>query len=139
MIENVQIRATKLVDGLQNLDYSERLKVLDLPTLIYRRARGDMIEVFKHVHSYDALMITSKFRLNPRPSRQHKYQLTMMAPNDGERGPQRNSFYYRTANTWNKLPKKVVEAGNINSFKNELDSAWKDVPWRFDQTATSDS
>ena len=139
MIENVQIRATKLVDGLQNLDYSERLKVLDLPTLIYRRARGDMIEVFKHVHSYDALTITPKFRLNPRPSRQHKYQLITMAPNDGERGPQRNSFYYRTANTWNKLPKKVVEAGNINSFKNELDSAWKDVPWRFDQTATSDS
>ena len=34
MIENVQIRATKLVDGLQNLDYSERLKVLDLPIMM---------------------------------------------------------------------------------------------------------
>ena len=139
MVENVQIRATKLVDGLQNLEYSERLKILDLPTLVYRRARGDMIEVFKHIHSYDTLTISSKFRRNTRPSRQHKYQLTMTAPNDGERGPQRNSFYYRTVNTWNNLPKSVVEAGNINSFKNELDSAWKNAPWRFDHTATSDS
>ena len=43
IIENVQIRATKLVDGLSELDYPERLRKLDLPTLVFRRARGDMI------------------------------------------------------------------------------------------------
>ena len=139
MIENVQIRATKLIDGLQNLEYSERLKVLDLPSLVYRRARGDMIEVFKHIHTYDQETITPKFCLNPRPSRQHKYQLTMTEPNDGERGPQKNSFYYRTVRKWNTLPKKVVEAKNIDTFKNELDLAWKDVIWKFDPTATRDS
>ena len=32
MIENVQIRATKLVDGLNDLKYSDRLKILDHPT-----------------------------------------------------------------------------------------------------------
>ena len=37
IIENVQIRATKLVDGLGNLDYTDRLRKLDLPTLAYRR------------------------------------------------------------------------------------------------------
>ena len=51
ILENVQIRATKIVDGLAYLDYPERLKKLDLPTLVYRRARGDMIEVFKHLLS----------------------------------------------------------------------------------------
>ena len=51
MIENVQKRATKLVDGLHALDYSERLKKLDLPTLSYRRGGGDMIEIFKHFHA----------------------------------------------------------------------------------------
>ena len=139
IIENVQIRATKLVDGLQNMDYTERLKILNLPTLVYRRARGDMIEVFKHIHSYDAPTITPKFRLNTRPSRQHKYQLILTEPNDGERGPQKNSFYYRIVKKWNTLPKIVVEAGNIDTFKNQLDSAWKNTPWRFDPTATSDS
>ena len=41
MLENVQIRATKLVDGIGDLDYIERLKKLDLPSLKYRRRRGD--------------------------------------------------------------------------------------------------
>ena len=44
IIENVQIRATKLVDGLGKLEYKERLAILNLPTLVYRRLRGDMIE-----------------------------------------------------------------------------------------------
>ena len=39
MIENVQRRATKLVSTLKNLNYSERLKRLGLPTLEYRRER----------------------------------------------------------------------------------------------------
>ena len=36
-IENVQKRATKLVDGLSELPYDERLRYIDLPTLKYRR------------------------------------------------------------------------------------------------------
>ena len=32
MIENVQIRATKLVDNIGSLDYEERLKALELPS-----------------------------------------------------------------------------------------------------------
>ena len=47
MIENVQVRATKLVDGMKNIKYANRLKKLDLPTLQHRRERGDMIEVWK--------------------------------------------------------------------------------------------
>ena len=46
-IENVQRRATKLLPGMRDLDYDERLRTLKLPTLAYRRVRGDMIQVFK--------------------------------------------------------------------------------------------
>jgi len=35
------------IPGLSNKSYVERLKVLNLPTLKYRRYRGDMIELFK--------------------------------------------------------------------------------------------
>ena len=43
----VQMRATELVIKLKHLKYKERLERLKLPTLRYRRIRGDMIEVYK--------------------------------------------------------------------------------------------
>jgi len=46
-LEKIQMRATKLVLTVKHLTYKERLVQLKLPTLRYRRLRGDMIEVFK--------------------------------------------------------------------------------------------
>ena len=50
-VENVQRRATKQLPGLKHLAYKIRLKTLNLPTLAYRRLRGDMIEVYKILHT----------------------------------------------------------------------------------------
>ena len=46
-LEKVQKRATKLIHGFAKLSYSERLRKCELPTLKYRRIRGDMIETYK--------------------------------------------------------------------------------------------
>ena len=44
----------KLVISVKHLPYEERLRGLNLPTLKYRRLRGDMIEVFKLLNNvYD--------------------------------------------------------------------------------------
>jgi len=40
------MKATKLVSELRKKSYKERLMELKLPTLKYRRIRGDMIEVY---------------------------------------------------------------------------------------------
>ena len=50
MLERVQHRATRIVPGLSKFSYEERLRILDLPTLEYRRNRGDAIEVYKYLH-----------------------------------------------------------------------------------------
>ena len=142
MIENVQIRATKLVDGLSNLNYFERLRKLDLPTLAYRRERGDMIEMYKHFHAYDTETLSPKFRAKERSSRKHHFQLHHNIQRDGDYGIQANSFYYRTVKTWNELPKEVVNAVNINSFKNSLDVHWKTKRFTYENPKselTSDS
>ena len=49
-IENVQCRATKLLPGMYDLDYEDRLKRLNLPSLAFRRICGDVIETFKYCH-----------------------------------------------------------------------------------------
>ena len=49
-VERVPRRATKQLPGMKDRPYPERLKILKLPTLVYRRARGDMIETYKLLH-----------------------------------------------------------------------------------------
>jgi len=46
-IEKKIKRATKLIILLKHIPYIERLRQLNLPTIKYRRLRGDIIEVFK--------------------------------------------------------------------------------------------
>ena len=43
IIENVQQRATRQVEGFRSKTYIERLEDMKLPTLKYRRYRGDII------------------------------------------------------------------------------------------------
>ena len=61
----------------------------------------------------------------------HCYQITWNRPKDGAHGVQTNSFYFRTANRWNNLPTKVVEAKNIDTFKSRLDEAWVNHPTKY--------
>ncbi|KAK3861870.1 hypothetical protein Pcinc_032197 [Petrolisthes cinctipes] len=132
MIEQVQIRATKQVDGLQHLDYPERLKLLNLPTLKYRRHREDMIETWKHFNTYEEQLLPPSFTPRDRPSRRHRRQLYQHRPEDGVYGVQRNSFYFRTTSIWNQLPAEVIEATTLNTFKNRLDSFWERQRFKFD-------
>ena len=46
-VESVQRRATKLIPELREKCYLDRLRALDIPSLEYRRSRGDMIWCYK--------------------------------------------------------------------------------------------
>ena len=50
MVESVQKRATKLIDTLKDKPYADRLIALDLPSMTYRRKRGDMILMYKLIN-----------------------------------------------------------------------------------------
>jgi len=79
-LENVQRRATIQLPTLAKLSYEERLIQLKIPTLAYRRIRGDMIEIYKimneiynkNVTRFLKTRLKSENRTSPRG---HKYQL----------------------------------------------------------------
>jgi len=56
-LERVQRRATCLLPHIRQLHYQDRLKMLNLPSLVYRRVRGDMIKVYKFVMVYILLTV----------------------------------------------------------------------------------
>ena len=49
--EGVQRQTTKLIPAIKDLEYEERLKRMGLPSVRYKRARGDMIDTYKYAHS----------------------------------------------------------------------------------------
>ena len=53
ILEKIQRRATKLIPGLRDLRYEERLKECGLTTLETRRLRVNQIEVFKILNGYE--------------------------------------------------------------------------------------
>ena len=130
-LENVQRRATKLVDMYKHLSYSDRLKRLELPSLEFRRTFCDMVQVYKHIHIYHQDTTPNKLLRKVRPSRKHQYELIPNFANDGFLGPQTKSFYYRCVPTWNNLPREVVEAPTIKAFKAALSKAWSNHPLRY--------
>jgi hypothetical protein len=48
-LEKVQMRATKMVQHLKHYSYDARLRWLQLPTLKYRRLKGNKIQVYNIV------------------------------------------------------------------------------------------
>ena len=62
MLEKIQRRATKLIPGLRDLRYEERLKKCGLTTLETQRLRGDQIEVFKILNGYENIDSNIFFR-----------------------------------------------------------------------------
>ena len=86
-IERVQRRATKQLPGFRNLPYADRLRRLKLPTLSYRRLRGDLIEVYK-----------IESGLHDKEVGQFLKFWKDMAPRPGARGHQ-SKLYPQHANT----------------------------------------
>jgi hypothetical protein len=128
-IERVQRRATRQIPGFGNLTYEERLRKLQLPTLYFRRLRGDMVETYK--------IMTSKYDIDPKEffeaettsrTRGHSLKLKKTAAATSRR---QNSYSYRVVNCWNALPAEVVNAASTNSFKNRLDKHWADHPAKY--------
>ena len=121
-VERVQRRATKLVPELRHLPYQQRLRILNLPSLYFRRRRGDMIAVYQLLHG--RLDLDSRIFLNTavaRDTRGHPWKL--VKPRAASR-IRRNAFSVSVVNDWNSLPPAVVNADTLNQFKNRLDSHW---------------
>ena len=78
-LENVQRRATKMVKGLKRLSYKQRIKILGLDFLEWRRKRVDLISTFKLIKGLDSAKLINNFNINSslqgKNLRRHKFQM----------------------------------------------------------------
>ena len=126
LLESVQRKFTKKIIGLQDLEYPDRLRDLRLPSLTYRRLRGDLIEVYKIFNNfYDSIttgnLLTS---LHVGVTRGHKFKLTKVTTKSSSL---QHFFSNRIINHWNSLPIAAVEASTVNTFKNHIDKFFRPI------------
>ncbi|XP_065645851.1 uncharacterized protein LOC136076304 [Hydra vulgaris] len=117
-LEKVQRRATKLIPQINKLCYEDRLACLRMPSLVKRRQRGDIIQLYKIFNGYDKIEFTENHSFKSNCTRGHilKYSKDFLKHKYRE-----NILLNRAANYWNALPETVVKAISINSFKARLD------------------
>lgn len=132
-VEKVQMRATKLLPAIKHMSYIDRLKHLNLPTLLYRRLRGDMIMVFKLLSGiYDSNIACNLVKSSNYVTRGHSLRLYKMHVHYDLR---KYYFSNRVISIWNSLPDYVVDSNTISSFENSLDRFWINQACLFDYKA----
>ena len=121
-LENVQRRATKQIPGFKDLSYENRLRRLKLPTLKYRRIRGDIIEMYKILTGKYDSRVSDFIPLNRGERRGHSLKIYKQ---HNRLNLRKNYFINRTCNIWNTLPIHIIEAKTIKAFERRLDKFWK--------------
>jgi len=117
-VESVQRSFTKRLPGLKNLDYANRLCVLEIESLELRRLSSDMIYVYKMIFGLVDLSFNDYFVLRvDSTTRGHKYKLFTKYSRLNVR---KHFFTERVVSVWNNLECDIVNFSSLRSFKASL-------------------
>ena len=119
LLESVQRRWTREINGMEGLNYYERLKALNLFSVKGRLLRHDIIMYWKIFHELSSI---SRDQVFPSPfmgnTRGHTFKIFHTRSQIEVR---RRFFTMRIVNLWNNLPSDLVLCDSITSFKQLLE------------------
>ena len=126
-IEAVQRSMTARIEGLEELNYWERLKELHLYSLQRRRERYDIIHMWKIQNNVIQNDLELSFYHTPRHG--WKCRRRKIQTRQGQLSTiSSNSFSVRAAALYNTVPKIVKESNSLAIFKSRLDNYLKHIP-----------
>ena len=106
------------------------MRYLDLPTLMYRRSCGDMIETYKFVNGKYAIAATLYLQAcKQNVTRVHSLKL---AKSYFSLNVRNNFLSLRITNLCNSLTKDIVTAPSLIAFENRLEKHWQHTSCKFE-------
>ena len=108
-----------------DLEYEERLEILELPKLQDRRTRGEMILTYRLLNGEEGIDYRKLFALETRELglRGHNRKIALGPGVDS--GPRSHFFSRRVIEKWNKLTWEEVNAPSTSTFKTRYDEKEK--------------
>ena len=103
-----------MIVELQNLDYIDKLKKIDLFSLEKRRVRGDLIETYKILNGLDKIVSEIFFTKSSNNTRGHNLKLFKNSVTCDIR---KYVYSQCVIDGWNSLPAEVAEAKSFSVFK----------------------
>ena len=123
-----------MLPDMKEVNYEERLKILNLTTLRFRRLRGDMINVYKILNCNNKNLCPLLKLSVDYTGRSGRNSLSLFQGRN-QLDVRKFNFTERVVAAWNTLPENVVTAPNVNCFKARIDRCWKNGPLNFDYKA----
>ena len=121
LLESVQRRATKMIQGFRDLSYEERIRRLHLTTLEERRRRGDNIEMFKILKGLECVDPSHFFELAGANTRTRGHALKLRKRHS--RLDSRKFFFSnRAVDSFNALPPRAALCNTVLNFKKTITS-----------------
>ena len=123
-LESVQRRWTREIDGMNGLEYADRLRNLGLYSIYGRYLRADLIKVWKIFHAPNDIGLSHMFERSPNlNTRGHRFKLVLPLCRTEIK---RRFLNVRCVKAWNSLPGDAVESCSVESFKRYLDVLLED-------------
>ncbi|KFV55513.1 hypothetical protein N328_01268, partial [Gavia stellata] len=118
LLELVQRRATKMVRGIEHLSYEDRLRELGLFSLKKKRLHIATFQYLKGAYKKDGDKLfrracSDRTRGNGFKLKEGRFRLDRRKKN----------FMMKVVKLWNRLPREVVDAPSLETFKVRLDGA----------------
>ena len=123
LLEDVQRRATKILPEIRDLTYTERLIVLNLPSIQYRQTRNDLIQTYKIIHKIDNLKTEDFFTFAKYDKTRNN--ILKLYKSQSSSKYRSNFLPNRILNLWNSLSTETKTSKSINLFKENIDNELK--------------
>ena len=121
LLERIQRRATKMIQGMEHLSYEDRLRELGLCSMEKRRLRGELRAAFQYLKGnyrkegdrHFIRLCGDRTRGNGLKVKEGRLRLDV----------RKKSVTVWVVRHWHRLPRDVVDAPSMETFNARLDQA----------------